>query len=83
MLRYEVSLNDAVFAIFLYEAVSSYGLGESVIGVQPCLHLPSRDLSVAIGRQHDARMQQMKKHILNFCHSYFPSLVSLDEEDYK
>lgn len=83
MLHKKVSVDDAVVSIHILEQLMASKYGDSILGVTPVLHFESKDMSRFIGPENDLFLRQLKRHIVQYCSSYYPDVLSdvlLDEE---
>ncbi|XP_052270596.1 minichromosome maintenance domain-containing protein 2-like isoform X3 [Dreissena polymorpha] len=74
-LRNEVTLEDALMAIHLYEEYLTVRFGFSTLNVQPLPHVTPDLLSYCLGPENDAKMQAFHSSLLRYC-----SLASVIEE---
>ncbi|XP_070552564.1 minichromosome maintenance domain-containing protein 2-like isoform X2 [Ptychodera flava] len=80
-LRDQVTDDDAVMAVMMYEESITARYGYSVLSVQPTPHFRDNNLSMYIGKENDLRMQQFKVQLIRFCSSHASELVcGLSEE---
>ncbi|XP_057307974.1 uncharacterized protein LOC130645866 [Hydractinia symbiolongicarpus] len=83
MLHKKVSVDDAVVSIHILEQLMALKYGDSILGVTPVLHFENKDMSRFIGPENDLFLRQLKRHIVQYCSSYYPDALSdvlLDEE---
>ena len=83
-LRSEVSEDDAVMAILLYEESIIARVGYSVLGVNPVHHFKDENDMCYIGEQNDKKMTQLKIHMKRFCslhsnYKYSPGYIPHEE----
>jgi len=76
MLRNEVTVDDAVMSIYLYEQINSLRYGDSLIGVQAVFHFQQEDMYRYMGPQNDEKLFQLKQHIIQYCSNHFPQLLT-------
>ncbi|KAL5012373.1 hypothetical protein ScPMuIL_010924 [Solemya velum] len=66
-LKTEVTEEDALMAVILYEESLTARLGYSVLSVQPTPHFAATQLSNHVGKQNDRIMNQFHIQLLRFC----------------
>lgn len=66
-LRQEVSVDDGLMAIWVYEESLTSRLGHSILSVQPCPHVPSDGTQQYLGKENDNMMRQFHVNLLRFC----------------
>lgn len=66
-LRSEVTMEDAVMAIKLYEETLTARFGFSVLNVQPVPHITSNILNDCLGPANDKQMKQFHASVLKYC----------------
>ncbi|CAB4000856.1 BTB POZ domain-containing 6 isoform X4 [Paramuricea clavata] len=83
-LRHEVSEDDAVMAILLYEESITARVGYSVLGVSPVHHFKDGNIMSYIGEENDEKMTHLKIHTKRFCslhsnYKYIPGYIPHEE----
>ncbi|XP_046859460.1 minichromosome maintenance domain-containing protein 2-like [Xenia sp. Carnegie-2017] len=82
-LRSEVTEDDAVVAILLYEECITARLGYSVLGVRQFHHFKNDTLASFINIQNE-KLSQMKRQMKRFCHlhsNYKHASSSINREE--
>lgn len=83
-LRHEVSEDDAVMAILLYEESITARVGYSVLGVSPLHHFNDGNIMSYVGEENDEKMTHLKIHTKRFCslhsnYKYIPGYIPHEE----
>ncbi|XP_072040224.1 minichromosome maintenance domain-containing protein 2-like isoform X2 [Amphiura filiformis] len=79
-MRQEVSEQDTVLAIMIYEEIVTERFGFSVLSVQPRPHFRDDNITAYIGPENDAYMQQFHMQLVRFCSSHAPDFDILEAE---
>jgi len=81
ILNPNITVNDAVASIYLFEQLMALAHGESTFGVMPVIHFVNKDISKYLGPENDSRMFQLKRSLIQYCASYYPDICDLLDVD--
>ncbi|XP_022079655.1 MCM domain-containing protein 2-like [Acanthaster planci] len=79
--RNEVCVEDAAFAVLLYEEAVTARYGYSVLDVQPKPHFKDGNISEYLGPENDALMLNFLARLSRFCRSHVPDFNMYESED--
>ncbi|XP_063413439.1 minichromosome maintenance domain-containing protein 2-like isoform X1 [Mytilus trossulus] len=68
-LRSEITVEDGLMAIWIYEESLTERLGHSLLSLQPCPHVQHDNKHQYLGKENDHMMRQFHVNLIRFCNN--------------